>query len=55
MQEVSVVGPEDLQTALSGLADAVRILAEGGADEEAKTLAAYKALFMAKRGLLKDS
>jgi hypothetical protein len=55
MQEVSVVGPEDLQTALSGLADAVRILAEGGADEETKTLAAYKALFMAKRGLLKDS
>jgi hypothetical protein len=55
MEEVSVVSPEDLQTAISGLADAVRIMAEDGSDEESKTLAAYKALFMAKRGLLKDS
>ena len=55
MEEVSVVGLEDLQTALSGLADAVRILAESRDDDEARTLAAYKALFLAKRGLLKDS
>jgi hypothetical protein len=55
MEEVIVVGPEDLKTAISGLADAVRILAEDGSDEEAKILAAYKALFMAQRGLLKDS
>ena len=55
MGEVSVVGPADLQKALCGLTEAVRLLAEAGSDEEAKTLAAYKALFMAKRGLLKDS
>jgi hypothetical protein len=55
MEEVSVIGPEDLQMALSGLAEAVRMLAEGGVDEEARTLAAYKALFMAKRGFLKDA
>ncbi len=55
MEEVNIVGPEELKTALSGLAEAVRILAEGANDEEASALAAYTALFRAKRGFLKDS
>ena len=55
MEEVSIVGPEELQTALFGLAEAVRILAEGANDDETSALAAYTALFRAKRGFLKDS
>jgi hypothetical protein len=55
MEEVSVVGPEELRAALCGLAEAVRILAQSGNDEESKALTAYKALFRAKRGFLKDS
>lgn len=55
MEEVNIVGPEELRTALSGLVEAMRILAEGANDEEAAALAAYKALFRAKRGFLKDS
>lgn len=55
MKEVSVVTHEELDATLSGLAETVRILAEGGNDEEASALAAYKALFKAKRGFLKDA
>lgn len=55
MKEVSVVTPEELHVTLSGLAETVRILAEGANDEEASSLAAYKALFKAKRGFLRDA
>ncbi|MBF0292055.1 MAG: PocR ligand-binding domain-containing protein [Nitrospinae bacterium] len=55
MKEVNIVGSEDLNATLAELSETVRILAEGANGQEESALEAYKALFKAKRGFLKDS